>query len=95
MAIRPDRRHDLSRVGGVCSGSAFHVQSRILLGRFAVLLLRFETILTTTGSVAGTVLVNSALGFVYWWVAVRLFSPASVGLAVAAGMAMALLVGLP
>lgn len=61
------------------------------LGRLAALVLRFQTILTTTGSVAGTVLVNSALGFVYWWVAVRMFSAESVGLAVAALSAMALL----
>ena len=52
---------------------------------------RFQTILTTTGSVVGTLVVNSALGFVYWWIAVRTFSPAASGLAVAAISAMALL----
>jgi O-antigen/teichoic acid export membrane protein len=55
------------------------------------ILVRFQTILTTTGSVVGTTVVNSAFGFVYWWAAIRIFSPESTGLAVAALSAMALL----
>jgi len=63
----------------------------LALAQATSILVRFQMILTTTGSVVGTTLVNSALGFAYWWVAVRIFSPESTGLAVAALSAMGLL----
>jgi O-antigen/teichoic acid export membrane protein len=62
-----------------------------VLSRLVAVLIRFRTILSTTSSVVGTTLVNSGLGFVYWWAAVRVFSPESSGLAVAAISAMSLL----
>jgi O-antigen/teichoic acid export membrane protein len=47
--------------------------------------------LINTGSLVCTNLITSALGFMYWWLAARLFSPEAVGLASAAISAMALL----
>src|SRR5450755_2457620 len=47
--------------------------------------------LTNTGALLCTTLVTSALGFVYWWLAARLFSPEAVGLASASISAMTLL----
>lgn len=50
-----------------------------------------RVILANAVSLISTTGVTSALGFVYWWVAARQFSPASVGLASASISAMALL----
>src|SRR5260370_14895791 len=50
-----------------------------------------RVMLTNTASLVCTNLITSALGFVYWWLAARLFSPDAVGLAPAAISAMALL----
>jgi O-antigen/teichoic acid export membrane protein len=47
--------------------------------------------LTNAGSLVGTTAVTSVLGFVYWWAAARLFSPATVGFASAAISIMLLL----
>lgn len=47
--------------------------------------------LLNAGSLVGTTLVTSVLGFGYWWFATRLYSPASVGLASAMISAMTLL----
>ena len=47
--------------------------------------------LVNSGSLVGTTAVTSALGFVYWWVAARQFSPESVGIASASVSAMMLL----
>src|SRR3712207_3210155 len=49
------------------------------------------TILANTGSLIGTTAVTSVLGFLYWWLAARLFPPEAVGLASAAISAMMLL----
>ncbi len=48
-------------------------------------------ILINTGSLIGTTAVTGVLGFAYWWVAARLYSPQAVGLASAAISAMMLL----
>jgi O-antigen/teichoic acid export membrane protein len=50
-----------------------------------------RVMLANTGSLVCTNLITSALGFMYWWLAARLFSPEAVGLASAAISAMALL----
>ncbi|MDQ6795784.1 MAG: hypothetical protein M3067_13390 [Chloroflexota bacterium] len=55
--------------------------------------IRPSHIVITTGSLAGTMIVTSALGFPFWWIAARLFSPAVVGLAAAAISGMLLLGG--
>src|SRR6266487_2047472 len=47
--------------------------------------------LTNAGSLVGTTAVTSVLGFVYWWIAARLFSPEAVGFASAAISVMLLL----
>src|SRR5947209_7050810 len=47
--------------------------------------------LINSGSLIGTTFITSALGFVYWWLAARMFSPEAVGLASAAVSAMMLL----
>src|SRR5579863_2303586 len=47
--------------------------------------------LANAGSLVGTTTVTSGLGFVYWWLAARLFMPAEVGFASAAISAMTLL----
>ncbi|EFH81679.1 polysaccharide biosynthesis protein [Ktedonobacter racemifer DSM 44963] len=52
---------------------------------------RNSTLLFNTGSLIGTMVVTSGLGFAYWWVAARLFKPQAVGLASAATSAMMLL----
>lgn len=50
-----------------------------------------RVMLINTGSLVCTNLITSALGFMYWWLGARLFSPEAVGLASAAISAMALL----
>ncbi len=50
-----------------------------------------RTIIANAGSVVGTTASTSALGFMYWWLAARLFMPAAVGLAGATVSAMTLL----
>ena len=50
-----------------------------------------SVILVNAGSLVGTTGVTSSLGFVYWWLAARLFSPEAVGLASATISAMTLL----
>ena len=47
--------------------------------------------LTNAGSLVGSIAVTSLLGFPYWWLAARAFSPAEVGFAATAVSAMALL----
>lgn len=49
------------------------------------------SILINSGSIVGTTAVTSGLGFVYWWLAARLYPPEAVGLASAAVSAMLLL----
>jgi len=51
----------------------------------------WETLLINAGSLVGTQAVTSALGFLYWWLAARSFSPQVVGLASASISAMLLL----
>jgi O-antigen/teichoic acid export membrane protein len=50
-----------------------------------------SAILVNTGSLAGTTVIASVLGFPYWWLAARQFPPEAVGLASAAVSAMTLL----
>lgn len=50
-----------------------------------------QALIANASSLMGTTVVNSALGFVYWWLAARLFPPPAVGLASAAVSAMMLL----
>ncbi|GHO70617.1 hypothetical protein KSC_095090 [Ktedonobacter sp. SOSP1-52] len=50
-----------------------------------------KAILFNTGSLIGTMVVTSLLGFAYWWVAARLFRPEAVGLASAATSTMMLI----
>lgn len=50
-----------------------------------------RALLVNSGSLAGTTAITFALGFPYWWLAARHFSPATVGLASAAISAMSLL----
>jgi len=50
--------------------------------------------LVNSGSLVGTTVVTSVLGFVYWWVAARRFTPEAVGIASASVSAMTLLGGL-
>jgi O-antigen/teichoic acid export membrane protein len=52
---------------------------------------KHSVLLTSASSLVGTTIVTSGLGFVYWWVAVRLFAPAVVGLSSAAISVMTLL----
>jgi len=54
-------------------------------------LLKNSDILFNTGSLIATMLITSALGFAYWWVAARLYPAEAVGLASAATSAMMLL----
>lgn len=49
------------------------------------------TVLLNAGSIVGTTAVTSLLGFAYWWVAARLFSPDALGLATAMISVMSLL----
>ncbi|MBI4788608.1 MAG: hypothetical protein HY782_16370 [Chloroflexi bacterium] len=51
----------------------------------------YGAIVVNAGSLVGTSLVTSTLGFLYWWLAARQFSPQAVGLAVAAISPMMLL----
>lgn len=60
---------------------------RSIFSRFST----YQSILTNATSLVGTLAVTSVLGFGYWWLAARLFSPAAVGLASAAISAMMLL----
>ncbi len=48
-------------------------------------------ILANAGSLVGAMAINSGLGFIYWWLAARLFVPTAVGLASASVSAMVLL----
>jgi len=50
-----------------------------------------SVILVNTGSLVGTSAITSIFGFAYWWLAARLFSPKTVGLASAAISAMTFL----
>ena len=50
-----------------------------------------EAIVANAGSLVGTSVVTSGLGFVYWWLAARQFPPEAVGMAVAAIAPMMLL----
>jgi O-antigen/teichoic acid export membrane protein len=50
-----------------------------------------QALFVNTGSLVCTLVVTSALGFVYWWVAARRFSLSAVGLGSAAVAAMSLL----
>ncbi len=50
-----------------------------------------KTILSNGAYLTASTLVTSGLGFVYWWVAARLFSPEAVGLAAATTSVMMLL----
>ncbi len=50
-----------------------------------------SVILVNAGSLVGTTAVTSVLGFAYWWLAARQFSPEALGLASAAISAMTLL----
>ena len=50
-----------------------------------------SVIFVNAGSLVGTTAVTSGLGFIYWWVAARQFTPKAVGLASAAISAMTLL----
>lgn len=49
------------------------------------------TVLINAGSIVGTTAVTSLLGFAYWWVAARLFTPDALGLATAMISVMSLL----
>jgi O-antigen/teichoic acid export membrane protein len=51
----------------------------------------FRQTLGTTGGLVLATTVNSATGFVFWWIAARTFPPAAVGIAAAAISAMLLL----
>ena len=53
--------------------------------------IKYSDIFFNTSSLIATMLITSALGFAYWWVAARLYSPEAVGLASAATSAMMLL----
>src|SRR5205085_3208605 len=50
-----------------------------------------RVMLVNSGSLFGTTTVTSMLGFVYWWLAARQFTPEAVGFASAAISAMTLL----
>lgn len=50
-----------------------------------------RTMVMNAGSLIGTTLVTSGLGFVYWWAAARLFPPDMIGFSAAAISAMTLL----
>jgi len=52
-----------------------------------------SVMLINAGSLVGTTVVTSFLGFVYWWIAARHFPPDVVGIASASISAMALLGG--
>src|SRR5690349_5536369 len=52
-----------------------------------------RVLLVNASSLIGTTAVTSGLGFVYWWVAARRFSPTAIGAASASLSAMTLLGG--
>jgi O-antigen/teichoic acid export membrane protein len=52
-----------------------------------------SVIVVNAGSLVGSMAVTSVLGFAYWWLAARQFSPEAVGLASATISAMTLLAG--
>jgi len=58
---------------------------------FSTWLGTYRVILTNAGSLVGTTVVTSGLGFIYWWLAARQFPPEAVGLGSAAISAMMLL----
>jgi O-antigen/teichoic acid export membrane protein len=58
---------------------------------FQQLIAKHSILLGNAGSLFGTTVVTSGLGFVFWWVAARVFSPTAVGLSSAAISAMTLL----
>lgn len=60
-------------------------------GGHAHLQIEARTILSNAGSLVGTTFVTSSLGFVYWLVAARQFSPLAVGFAAASVSAMTIL----
>lgn len=70
---------------------------RSLVARGSTWSISPRTLLSTTGSLVGTMVVTSGLGALYWWFAARLFDPASVGIAGAATSAMQVLavIGVP
>jgi O-antigen/teichoic acid export membrane protein len=78
--VEPSLREEL-RANGIRHATATAV------GRLA----QFAVILRTTGSLVGTVVVTSGLGFAFWWVAARGFTPEAVGLSSAVISAMLLL----
>lgn len=51
----------------------------------------YQVILANAGSLVGTTVVTSGLGFIYWWLAARQFPPEAVGFGSAAISAMMLL----
>ena len=59
--------------------------------RFGPLLETGWPIAFNAGSLMAAIVVNSGLGFVFWWLAARTFSPSEVGFAAAAVSAMTLL----
>ncbi len=50
-----------------------------------------QSMLANAGSLVGTTAVTSGLGFIYWWLAARFYTPDAVGMASAAISAMTLL----
>lgn len=52
-----------------------------------------RVLFANASSLVGTTAVTSGLGFVYWWIAARMFSPAAIGTASASLSAMTLLGG--
>lgn len=54
-------------------------------------LAQVEAIIANAGSLVGTSVVTSGLGFAYWWLAARQFTPEAVGVAIAAISPMMLL----
>jgi O-antigen/teichoic acid export membrane protein len=59
--------------------------------RLARLLRRDADLLTNSGALMGSAVLSAGMGFVYWWVAARAFSPEAVGAASAAISAMTLI----
>lgn len=62
-----------------------------MMAKFLDWLRANRTMVVNAGSLVGTTLVTSGLGFVYWWAAARLFPPDQIGFAAAAISAMTLL----
>jgi O-antigen/teichoic acid export membrane protein len=61
------------------------------MNRLYTLVHSHRALLLNAGSLIATTVVNSGLGFVYWWYTARFFAPAAVGLASAAIASMLLL----